>query len=421
LHKFISTSDFTYKGRPYPEIPLMVDDEMRPVTVVNMYMLYLEMSVGRVKSSKTINNHIDALYDYFSWLEANKNEQREQSLFWDDQPMKTSNSLEPSNLALYQHWSQRDYKKPNGDPLAHSTINQRTGCILSFYKWARDISQIIDWKPSSSKLVAINMGHPDVFAHTHGRRKIESDNLKLPTEKKIPKLLSIPECRHLMKAPMSRTIKLMTGLMLATGIRNMECRTFPLKYVFNPGGLDRSKRIKIELDRNDMLLKNEKSRTVYLSWQLMAELYEYTQYGEGVERAKAFKQKKDVASPNMFLNDKGMPFSDKGLNNTYRKFSKGFTKRDHTYPPVLSFRVTPHMLRHTFATMELYHESKAIDPKTGRERGEGHALAWVKERLGHQSIQTTTIYLHCLHAMEDHELNEYQKDIDQMIERDSHD
>ncbi len=78
------------------------------------------------------------------------------------------------------------------------------------------------------------------------------------------------------------------------------------------------------------------------------------------------------------------------------------------------------MLRHTFATMELHHESKAIDPKAGREKGIGHGLTWVKERLGHKQIQTTTIYVHCLDAMEAHELNEYQQELDQMITGGAH-
>jgi integrase len=74
---------------------------------------------------------------------------------------------------------------------------------------------------------------------------------------------------------------------------------------------------------------------------------------------------------------------------------------------VLDFRVTPHMLRHTFATFELYGESQ--------NRNLGYALAWVRDRLGHASIWTTTAYVHCLDMLGEKHLNRYEQEIDELL------
>jgi integrase len=411
MRQFRTTADFIYKNLSVPGIPLLVDDECRPLSVVNNYMMYLILERGRTNSSKTWQNHADALYDYFSWLEANK-------LNWDDKPHRTANGKEVSNLALYQRWSQATYRKPNGEKLLHSTINIRIACIESYYRWARDIVGLINWLPFITTMKPVRQGHPDAFAHTHGQQVTESSELRLPLKRKPPKLLTLEQCRVLMDAPMPRTLRLMTGLMLSTGLRNEECRTFPRKYVIDPKGFDKRERIPLHLDPQDMKLKNDKPRTVYVSWQLMAELHEYTKFGEGVIRANSYEKQIGNLPTILFLNDGGHTYSEKGLNNGYRRLWNGYLKKRKKYPPVITFHVTPHMLRHTFATLELYHESEKLD-KNSRKKGLGHALAWVRDRLGHSSIQATTIYIHCIDHLDSHELNAYQRELDRMIARET--
>ncbi|MCJ7693787.1 MAG: site-specific integrase [Anaerolineaceae bacterium] len=404
--KFITTEDFSYKRLSAPGIPLILNDSEIPHTVLNNFMFHLVYDQGSVESIQTLHNYADALIDYFSWLDANE-------LSWDDKPRLTQKGKESSNLALYQRWSEKDYRKPNGYPLSPATINQRTGRVQAFYRWAKDIARLIDWLPYATVLKARPQRHPDAFAHMHAKQYVESSSLKLKLPKKLPKLLTMDECRKLLAAPMSKTVRTMTRLMLGTGIRNEECRTFPRKYVFDPTRLNKHKRIRIKLDPQDMNLKNNKERVIYMSWQLMAHLHEYTQFGEGVERETKYRERLGVMPPMLFLSERGMPWSEKGLNGTYRKFWTGYKRYGNKYPPFISFRVTPHMLRHTFATNELYHEQNMT--QNGRKKGIGHALAWVRDRLGHSSIQTTTIYVHCLDIMDDGELNEYQQELDHMM------
>ncbi|MEE8057239.1 MAG: hypothetical protein V3T17_05315 [Pseudomonadales bacterium] len=40
-----------------------------------------------------------------------------------------------------------------------------------------------------------------------------------------------------------------------------------------------------------------------------------------------------------------------------------------------------------------------------------YALAWVCDRLGHSSIQTTMVYIHCIEQLEDHEIHQYQREL----------
>lgn len=413
MQQFTTTEEFIYRGQPLPGIPLLVDKDEYPVSPVTNFMMHLALERGRINSNKTLQSYADALYDYFSWMEANE-------LAWDKEPRQTSGGKEVSNLSLYQKWSQDTYRKPDGTPLKNSTINVRTTRIEGFYKWAKDVAALIDWLPFITRIVAVRQGHPEALAHTHGQRVVESSESRLPTFKTPPKLLNVDQVKELYEAPMSKTLKLATSLILATGLRNEEARTFPRKYIFDPRGLNPGKCIRIDLDPNDMELKNSKPRTVYVQWQVMMEMYQYIQNGEGAERGNIYQNKEGTLPPVLLLNHLGRPFAEKGLNDALRKLYKGNTKNGKFHPPVISFRVTPHMLRHTFATLELHAESERVDKKTGHKRGLGHALAWVRDRLGHESIQTTTIYVHCLHQMETPELNEWQEVLSELLGAGTH-
>ena len=63
----------------------------------------------------------------------------------------------------------------------------------------------------------------------------------------------------------------------------------------------------------------------------------------------------------------------------------------------------PHMLRHTFASLE---DRK----RAGQLRGS--PLLLVKELLGHASIKTTSRYLHFIDAIDDWYATRYQAEID---------
>jgi integrase len=408
MHQFITTGDFIYKGQSFPDMPLLIDDEGYPVLVANRFLMYLKLERGRVHSPKTIESYGNSLYDYFSFLEA-------QGLTWKEPPRRTDCGKEVSNLSLYQRWCHETYRKNDGEKLCHSTINTRVGHIETFYRWARD-KGLIHWLPFVFVQKTIpRREHPDAMAHTHaGIRFVESSENRLPIKKEPLKVLTLDECWQLRTAPMSETLRIATWLMLCTGIRNEECRTFPRNYIFDPAELNRNKRIRIYLDTREMKTKGDKGRYVFVSWELMNTLYQYIKFGEGVIRTCLYEEKHGHAPSYLFLNDRGEPYSEKGLNNAYRKLSKGYEKRREFIPPALPFAVHPHKLRHTFATMELYYEAEKLD-KHGNRKGLGHALKWVQKRLGHSSLQSVSIYVHCLEQLDNSELNDYQQELDRMM------
>lgn len=63
--------------------------------------------------------------------------------------------------------------------------------------------------------------------------------------------------------------------------------------------------------------------------------------------------------------------------------------------------------RHTFGTYELLRLEKVMN--------RGNALLWVKERMGHSSIQTTMRYLHLAAAAGQDTLDDYQEAITSMM------
>ncbi|CAI2025009.1 Tyrosine recombinase XerC [Serratia fonticola] len=392
---FYTTPEFVYKGKLCPGIPFLCDDNMEIVAVVTDYLLWLALENAYTAGPATWKSHAETLYDYFSWLAANR-------LAWDSLPDKGPYGEEISNLSIYRNWS-ADLVIPGTrkQQIALSTIRKRLSHIMSFYRWALHRQRItaLPWE-EKSRVVKVHTPLASMYRHTHVPHLVFKDNLRPNVPKKSIPFLSLDQCRILLTACGNPTLKLMTRLMLQTGIRNEECRSFPRQYIFDPASLDPDKRIPLELSPDDMALKGSKPRRIYVSKQMMKDLFDYLNFGEGAQRSKMYRSAFGTRPPVLFLNRNGSHWSDKGLNNAYRKLwaSEG------TRVQKLSFRVTPHMLRHTFATLELYAESQ--------RKNLGAALAWVRDRLGHSSLTTTTIYVHCLDMMGEQDLNQYQREID---------
>lgn len=395
---FYTTADFIYKGKPCPGIPFLCNNDMEIVEVATNYLLWLAMENAYTSSSATWKSHAETLYDYFSWLSANK-------LSWDAIPYKGTYGEEISNLASYRNWS-ADLVNPQTceHQIALSTIHKRLSQLMSFYRWALSRGRLaaLPWEQSFRTVMSYS-SHPTMYRHTRAHRSFVKDNLRPKVPKKAIPLLRLDQCRELLVACGTETLRLMVKLMLQTGLRNEECRTFPRKYIFDPATQKPNRRIPLELSPMDMSLKGSKPRRIYVSWQLMKELFDDLNFGEGAQRAKHYRRLFNTKSPRAFLNQEGKPWSEKGLNNAFRKL---WTPARHQLPR-LSFHVTPHMLRHTFATLELYAES--------RRKNLGAALAWVRDRMGHSSIRATTIYIHCLDMMGEQDLNMYQREIDTLL------
>jgi integrase len=394
---FTTTNDFKYKGLSYPGIPFLSNEDMELIKITNDYLLWLSLENSNTSSPATWRSHAESLYDYFSWLEAN-------DLHWDENQKTGKHHQEISNIALYRNWSLDLINMKDGtNKIQPSTVRKRLVHLTSFYKWAFANERInfIPWN-ELSRVVRTVRTHPTMYQHTRAATITSSNDLYPKVRGAKIQLLSMDQCKELLHACRSETLHLMTKIMLQSGLRNAECRTFPRKYIFDPDLANRNQRIPINLSPRDMSIKGQKPRTIYVSWQLMKELFDYLNFGEGAQRAKIQYQNTKQIPSLTFLNHSGEAWSDKGLNNAYRKLWESTAKEN-----CLKFKVTPHMLRHTFATFELYAESQ--------RRNLASALAWVRDRLGHSSINVTTVYVHCLDMLGEHDLNQYQNEIDSIM------
>ncbi|KAF7961411.1 hypothetical protein AWV80_00190 [Cupriavidus sp. UYMU48A] len=272
---------FAVAGSPAIGIPFLLDRDMELVEEANTYLLYVALDRGMTRSPQTWRNHGEALYDYFSWLEAH-------GLDWRQGCSPSHGARVESAIAAYRNWSINLVDQESGRRrLKRTTINQRLTCLIGFYRWAvsRDL---IKHHPWLVEMRSAPERPADFMRHAHaGQVSMTSDDLKLRTFVEPPKLLSLTQCRKLIEARMSLTHRLMVALMLQTGIRNEECRTFPRSYIFDPKGGDPRKRIRIDLRPEDMQIKFDKPRSVYVTPHLMMELHQYTRFGERVLRVNA--------------------------------------------------------------------------------------------------------------------------------------
>jgi site-specific recombinase XerD len=217
--------------------------------------------------------------------------------------------------------------------LAIATVRRRFACLRAFIR----------------RLVALELA-ADVFARWR---------LQLPRRKRLPRALSAPEVSSLLRgfasrkpaSEASRETRSSTAvrLMIATGIRVGELCKLRVDDV-SPDG--RSFRIHG---------KGARDRVAYVSdVELRADL----------EKLARWHRRNGSAGGNLFLNRRGLPMKPQSVRSELRRYStrSGAARR-----------ITPHMLRHTAATLLI-------------ERGVD--IRFVQRLLGHSSIATTEIYTH---------------------------
>lgn len=197
---------------------------------------------------------------------------------------------------------------------------------------------------------------------------INIDNLKLL--KNLPTVLTIEEIDKLLdiklENPFNYRTKAMLELMYGSGLRVSELVNLTL--------------YSIDLYNNTILIegKGKKERIVPLGDVSKKYLELYLQ-----ERNSLIKRRNGNPDK-LFLNNHGMPITRNGfnflLNNILKE--KGINKK-----------VTPHTLRHSFATHML---------------NNGADLRTIQELLGHSDIVTTRIYTHVSNNKIHENYDEYQ-------------
>jgi len=211
---------------------------------------------------------------------------------------------------------------------ATSTIARNLASIRTFYQFLlRD--QYIDSDPSQ------NLDSP----------KLEKHLPRVLSEEQIDYLLALPDTADLL----GMRDKAMLELLYATGIRVSELVTLKVE------------NLNLEMGFVKCFGKGSKERIVPVGSQAIAALTNYLD--------KSYLQLKRPHSGNsLFLNRHGRELTRQGFWGILNNYAQ------HMH---LDFVITPHTIRHTFATHLLDH---------------GADLRSVQEMLGHVDISTTQIY-----------------------------
>jgi integrase len=139
--------------------------------------------------------------------------------------------------------------------------------------------------------------------------------------------------------------------------------------------------------------KGGRERTVEVSKDLADFLWGYI-HGEREVLAAGYRDRTGKNPPDrVFLGRTGVPLSRSHLDKVFKEVSRRCG---------LGRPVTPHMIRHTFGTYEL------LSVMEGGLNSD-QALAWVQERMGHASPDTTERYLHLARLVSRKTMDKHQE------------
>ena len=219
----------------------------------------------------------------------------------------------------------------------HKTVKRKLASVKAFYSYL-EYEEIIEYSPFNK--VRTKIKEPHVLPKT-----IQKENI----EKIIQYLFdSVSTAKTDFQKKISIRNIAIIGLLFSTGIRISElCNIKVADINFN------EKALKI-------FGKGSKERILYIGNETVVEFCKkYKQLNENVDENDYF-----------FLNRFGKQISDQSVRIFLKNIESELKLTEH---------ITPHMFRHTFATMLL---EKDVD------------IRYIQSILGHTSISTTQIYTH---------------------------
>ena len=220
----------------------------------------------------------------------------------------------------------------NEKKYARKTIARRVSSLRSFYKYLIRES-VIEANPFT---------------------KVRTPKL----DKKLPVFLEEFEIDELLSKPDESSLglrdKAILELLYATGCRVSELAGLTLD--------------RVDLGNSYVLLigKGNKERLVPIGHPAVKAIDEYC----STSRRKLMHEFKVKEHGYLFINSRGKPLTDRSVRRILDKYVTAISLQKH---------ISPHTIRHTFATHLLEH---------------GADLRTVQELLGHASLSTTQIYTH---------------------------
>lgn len=320
----LATEKLVVQGRSFAGFPLLLDDGGRSMEPAQTFLWDLLSRAGRAQNKATWVKYGRAMYDFCAFCRAN-------NVDWKAPPAPGM----PSAIDWYRDWSKGTLAL---DP---RTINQRLRVIVWFHEWALRHGYIqelpFDFKPVQTSRAPGFLAHVDA---TGG--KVLSPAILLREKKQAIKFLSKEQVKACLDDLTNPTHRLMFSLMVRTGLRQVECRSFPERYVFDPTRRKdliegQQQMIRVPLDPANMKLKFDKPRDIDVPYRLMEDLWWYAM------RHRPKRERKGAGKrPELFLNGSGELYGDQALTDIFSRLEA-----------LVGFRVRPHMLRHTYGTYTL--------------------------------------------------------------------
>lgn len=383
MHLFFSTDADPFKlnrqsDQGYPDFPILISNDGKVVSEALDFCAYYLIQRGRVQSTNSWKTYGKGLYQFFAFCEAYDRD-------WRD----VGNDREGTILAEYRDWGLR----ADAGNLSVSTMNARLRLVIAFYQYAKSKGWV-SGLPYDMEEVTVRqpkgfLAHVDASG---GKRM--SPNVMMKTPRTVIRVLSKHQVIDLLDALKNPTHHLMARLALTTGLRLQELATFPTRYVFNPARYKKHRSyIRVDCHPNDMELKNKKPRGIDVPRTVMQSLWDYV-----IDRRHQHQTISGQEHSVLFLTSNGRPFANGGAG--FREV----LKRAAAAAGIP--HVTPHVLRHTYATQTLYAMMRS------KRDAQTHALLYVRDRLGHDSVMTTEAYLHTFSQLEDELMDAYQSEID---------
>lgn len=375
----LADSNLVVAGRVYEGFPLLINDDGDAMQPAQTFLWDLLTRAGRISSKKSWEAYGRAMYDFFAFSLTNGHDWR-----------KPAADGMPGAIEAWRDWSLGTLG------LARRTVNQRLRTVVRFYQWAVRKGYIaavpFDYVTVQTSRDPGFLAHVDA---TGGR--VAAPNVLLAEEKKPIRFLTKEQIEVCHKTLTNPTHQLMFELMVRTGLRQMECRTFPDAYVLDPSrrkDLKPGQKIRLHIDPKDMEIKNSKPRDIDVPYDLMEKLWAYT-----VRRrqGRANNHPEGKTFPTLFLTEGGMPYLKNSVTAIFRKLAGR-----------VGFPVEAHMLRHSYATYLLWSLRKS-------KTFEGEPLLYVRDRMGHSDVSTTTIYLHLINSLEGQLVLAHEDEIDQLF------
>lgn len=372
-----ATKDLAVAGRSFEGFPLLVGADGWPVEPAQSFLWHTLVESGEALSALTWEAYGRRLFDYFAFLEAN-------GLAWNEESQADGLSV----LSRYRDWSSGELE------LDLSTLNKRLNLIVRFYQWAKQ-RDLIAALPFGERRVRATP-HSGFLSHV-ARPNAESTkpSVMVRERKRLTKFLTKDQAKVCLALDADPSHRILFHLMVRTGLRSCEARTFPFKYVFNPRlkkGLRPGQMISVALEPSDMHLKYGRPRTIDVPWSLMEEMWSYTLHEREVRKAAG-----NGRATALVLTREGRQYTKDSIVDVMKAYERK-----------CGFYVRAHMLRHTYGTYTLLALRKSRDFK-------GEPLLYVRDRMGHSDVQTTMVYLHLINQLEAQSVLAHEDEIDMMF------